>query len=29
MTWTVLFIAIVVTLGAWFFDPKDWNGRRK
>lgn len=29
MTWTALFIAIVLTLGAWFFDPKDWNGRRK
>lgn len=29
MTWTVLFIAVVVTLGAWFFDPKDWNGRKK
>lgn len=29
MTWTVLFIAVVVTLGAWYFDPSDWNGRRK
>lgn len=29
MTWTLLFIVIVCTLGAWFFDPKDWNGRRK
>ena len=29
MTWTLLFIAAVCTIGAWFFDPKDWNGRRK
>lgn len=29
MTWTLLFIVIVCTLGAWFFDPNDWHGRRK
>ena len=25
--YTLLFIAIVLTLGAWFFDPRDWNGK--
>lgn len=29
MTWTLVFIAAVCTIGAWFFDPNDWNGRRK
>jgi len=24
---TLLFIVIVLAIGAWFFDPKDWNGK--